>query len=278
MASRLFSKDVIFKNVNSGTRLISELAHDTVKHILYHCPNERLIPIFSQLPSYKNATVRSNSATYLQLILARFPKEVMLKEIEHIETFLEKTLGDASEEARREARHAWFEFERSFPLRASKMMDYLEGSVIKAIEDDVRRGTPTQLSELDRVPSKIQKMSVLESTSMGSSRPDSRCSSSKGGGDLLSNLDKASSMIRSREHRSKSKTRNKPVIGMSSSISGTLKPQNPFKQPLRGAVAENYFSGSKKSSRGRSKKRVAAQNRSHIPKVEVSKMDVGSKD
>lgn len=47
VASRLFSKDVIFKNVNSGTRLISELAHDCVNHILYNCPNERLIPIFS---------------------------------------------------------------------------------------------------------------------------------------------------------------------------------------------------------------------------------------
>jgi len=77
-------------------------------------------------------------------------------------------------------------------------MDYLEGSVIKAIEDDVRRGTPSQLTDLDRVPTKIQKMSVLESTtSMGSSRPESRNSSTKGG-DLLSNLDKASSMIRSR--------------------------------------------------------------------------------
>jgi len=64
-------------------------------------------------------------------------------------------------------------------------------------------------------------------------------------------------------------------MGMSSSISGTLKPQNPFKQPLRSAVSTNYFSGSKKSDRGRSKMRAAA-NRSYVPKIEASKMGVQS--
>jgi len=39
----------------------------------------------------------------MKLILARFPKETLLKEIDHLEFFMQSVLGDANEEARRQA-------------------------------------------------------------------------------------------------------------------------------------------------------------------------------
>ena len=37
----------------------------------------------------------------MRLILARYSKEILLREIDHIELFLQNVLGDANEEARR---------------------------------------------------------------------------------------------------------------------------------------------------------------------------------
>lgn len=44
--------------------------------------------MFTSLTSYKNATVRQKAAEYMRLILARYPKELILKDIEHVEYFL----------------------------------------------------------------------------------------------------------------------------------------------------------------------------------------------
>jgi len=53
----------------------------------------------------------------MRLILARYPKEMILKDIEHVEYFLQTIMSDASEEARRSAWLAWVEYEWAFPFR-----------------------------------------------------------------------------------------------------------------------------------------------------------------
>lgn len=82
--------------------------------------------MFTQLISFKNPTIRQKAAEYLRLILARYPKEALLKDIDHIEYFLQTTLIDASEEARRSARLAWYEYERAFPFRQARLYELLD--------------------------------------------------------------------------------------------------------------------------------------------------------
>ena len=83
--------------------------------------------------------------------------------METIEKFLVKHLSDASEECRREARQAWFEFERLFPFQANGIRAYLDGAVVKAIEDE-ERGEKTRferaLQEETKSPSEMLQKSL----------------------------------------------------------------------------------------------------------------------
>jgi hypothetical protein len=78
----LFTKEVIFKNLNSGTKLISEITDSCIHRLLFNIQSDKVIVSLTSLLSFKNATVRVKGAEYLRLILARYLKETLLKEIE----------------------------------------------------------------------------------------------------------------------------------------------------------------------------------------------------
>ena len=85
--SKIFSKDVVFKNINPGTKVICEISDRCIYQIIYNVQAD-ILPMFTSLTSFKNSTVRQKSAEYMRLILARYPKEMILKDIEHVEYFL----------------------------------------------------------------------------------------------------------------------------------------------------------------------------------------------
>ena len=83
----MFSKDVIFKNINSGTKLICEISDNCVYQLIYTLTPD-ILPTFTSLISFKNANLRQKATEYMRLILARYPKDSLLKDIETVEYFL----------------------------------------------------------------------------------------------------------------------------------------------------------------------------------------------
>jgi hypothetical protein len=59
-------------------------------------------------------------------------------------------MSDANEEARRTARLAWFEFEKTFPFRKDRLFELLDFQVKKAIEDDFLKGIANETLTCER--------------------------------------------------------------------------------------------------------------------------------
>lgn len=122
---KMFSKDILFKSINSGTKLICEITDRCCYQIIYNIKAD-ILDVFPSLITFKNPTIRQKAAEYMRLILARYPKETILKDIELVESFLQSVLTDANEECWRQARLAWFEFEKCFEFRGSRLMELFD--------------------------------------------------------------------------------------------------------------------------------------------------------
>ena len=53
----MFTKDVIISNINSGTKLISEITDQCVHRLIYNIQTDKILPVFSTLCGFKNPTV-----------------------------------------------------------------------------------------------------------------------------------------------------------------------------------------------------------------------------
>lgn len=151
--------EVLFKCLNSGTRLIAETAHECMIEMLQNCQTWKVIPkLIDQLRS-KNPNIRAKSTEYVSLILANYPQSVFERGeaakagfMELIEGFLISALGDASAEARAAAREGYKSYSGLFPDRSDSMYYRLEPAIQKTLGEPRR-----PITEIKRPVKKVTR-------------------------------------------------------------------------------------------------------------------------
>jgi CLIP-associating protein 1/2 len=137
--------EVLFKCLNSGTRLIVETGHECMLGLLQHCQTWKLLPKFADQIRSKNPNIRAKASEYVCFALSNYPQAVFERGeavkagfLDSLESFLGTALADASAEARAAARDSFRSYHGLYPDRADTLYYRLDPTNQKAL-GEIRR-------------------------------------------------------------------------------------------------------------------------------------------
>ncbi|CDW90093.1 clip-associating protein [Stylonychia lemnae] len=131
---RYIHEDCLFKALNNGKKVVVDLAHDCIKQILKSTQNQKVIQsIGEQLKSSRNTIFKAKLQEYFASIITTYPQEILLRNQDCIEIFIQDGLSDPNDQVRLKCRQVFAEYQKIFPEQADILFSSLDITYQKAI-------------------------------------------------------------------------------------------------------------------------------------------------